>query len=147
MARSIGYASGERGVKTARSSRLPAACRSVAWRDRRVIRPGSSREMLVALSREPGGVVAELDRRVLRGIRRRAAAWQAFNERVVIRIAEEWDRIAIAVRSVDHTMGCRQEALVRPAMQDVAAVHHERILDTGSVDPAPVGQLDREAGH
>src|SRR6516165_11730500 len=52
------------------------------------------RHVLVALAGKPQRVIAEADRRVFRRFIRRAAAWQAFDQRVVIGVAEERDCIA-----------------------------------------------------
>src|SRR5262245_34132955 len=96
---------------------LPATCRPSARRDGGVIRPRLRREMLVTLPGEPDRVVAERDGRVLRWILGRAAARQAFDQRVVVRITEEWDGVTIARRTIDYAVGRRQEPFVRPAVQ------------------------------
>src|SRR5215510_178173 len=105
---------------------LPAPGRARSGGDHRVVERGPLRHVLVVLPREPDRVVAEHDRRVPRRVRRRAAALEAFDDRVVVRIAEEGDRVAIAGRPVDHPVRRGEEALVGPSMQDVAAVDHER---------------------
>src|ERR687898_527714 len=57
----------------------------------------------------------------------RLAARQAFDHGVVVGIAEERHGIAQLAREVAHAVRRRQEALVGPAVQDVAAVDDEGI--------------------
>src|ERR1041385_3752087 len=80
------------------------------------------RHMLIAPAGKPQGVIAKTDWRIFCGIIGRAAGRQAFDNSVVIGIAKEWDGITHLARDVAHPVRRRQKALIRPAMQDVAAI-------------------------
>src|ERR1051325_4035420 len=60
------------------------------------------RHMLIAPAGKPQGVLAERDRRVFCGIIGRAAGRQAFDDRVVIGVAKERDRITHLARDIAH---------------------------------------------
>src|SRR6266446_4437028 len=81
--------------------------------------------VFVALRGEPQRIVAELDRWVFGRPFERLAARQALDHGVVVGIAEERHGVAQLAGDVAHAMRRRQEALVAPAVQDIAAIDDE----------------------
>src|SRR6516162_354699 len=100
----------------------PARRGASAGGDNRVGQGGFIGHVLVALAGKPQRVIAKPDRRIFCRITGRAAARQAFDDSVVIGVAEERDRVAHAARNVAYAMRRREKPFVGPAMQDVAAV-------------------------
>src|SRR5436190_3798117 len=79
------------GLAGTKTSTLPALGGARAGGDLRLARRLHALHVLVALGGEPQRVVAELDRRILRRVVGRLAGRQAFDDRVVVGIAEERD--------------------------------------------------------
>src|SRR3954452_14525887 len=73
---------------------LPERLRAGAGRDDRLRQGRLDLHVLIALAGKPQRVIAEADWRVLGRAVDRAAGRQAFDDRVVIGVAEERDRVA-----------------------------------------------------
>src|ERR1700716_2209758 len=69
------------------------------------------------------------------------------DRRVIVRVGEEGDRIAILAVAIDHPMLGRREAAVAPALQDVADIDDERAVDRRHADPLAALVLDLEAAE
>src|SRR5471032_1699306 len=94
------------------TSALPAFRGAFAGRDHGFGRCLDLGHVVVALGREPDGVVAELDRRILGRTFRGLTARQAIDHRVVVGIEEEGNGVTQGSRDVAHAVWRREKTLV-----------------------------------
>ena len=86
-------------------------------------------------------------RRVARRVIGAGASGIALDDRVRVGSVEISDRIAAGAGIVDDAVGCRQEAVVRPAPHDVAEIDQKGPGEDRRGKPFARRQADRKPGH
>src|SRR5438309_55708 len=136
------------GARTAR--RRP--CRGTAASPSRCATRGRSRGGPDRLEELAQPMLAGRHRRVFRRTTGPAAAGQALDQRVVVRLVEEHDRLPAAAegavaRRIDHAVQRRHPAVVGPVHHQVAEIDHERVSHRLDVDPRPGPGQDLQAAR
>src|SRR5665213_2707732 len=105
---------------------------------------GLGAEDVVGLRLIPDHVIRVGGRRVARRLVRPDAGRHRGDRPVDGAVAEKGKRVPLAARAVDGAVRCRQEAVVGPALQQLAAVHDKGAGDGGRLDPLAACGADRE---
>src|SRR5262245_54487762 len=109
-----------------------------------VLQPGAVGALVVVLLLVPDHVFGVGEGRIRRRIARSLAGWQTRHHVVRRAIEEERYGVTLAAGAVDHAVRRRQEAVVGPAPQHVAAVDQEMAVPRRCVDPLARAGADRQ---